>query len=56
MLNSVLIVAAGRGHRLGGETPKQFLPLGGICSLRRVVDAFLAHDDIESAARGHSSR
>jgi 2-C-methyl-D-erythritol 4-phosphate cytidylyltransferase len=46
MLNSVLIVAAGRGHRLGGETPKQFLPLGGICSLRRVVDAFLALDDI----------
>lgn len=42
MLNSVLIVAAGRGHRLGGEIPKQFLPIGGICSLRRVVDAFLA--------------
>ena len=46
MLNSVLIVAAGRGHRLGGEIPKQFLPLGGICSLRRVVAAFLALDAI----------
>jgi len=46
MLNSVLIVAAGRGHRLGGEIPKQFLPVGGICSLRRVVDAFLALDAI----------
>ena len=47
MLNSVLIVAAGRGHRLGGEIPKQFLPVGGICSLRRVVDAFLAVDAID---------
>lgn len=47
MLNSVLIVAAGRGHRLGGEIPKQFLPVGGICSLRRVVDAFLALDAID---------
>jgi len=44
MLNSVLIVAAGRGHRLGGEIPKQFLPIDGVCSLRRVVDAFLALD------------
>ena len=24
-----LIVSAGRGHRIGGETPKQYLPLGG---------------------------
>jgi 2-C-methyl-D-erythritol 4-phosphate cytidylyltransferase len=46
MLNSVLIVAAGRGHRLGGEIPKQFIPIGGVCSLRRVVDAFLALDAI----------
>jgi len=46
MLNSVLIVAAGRGHRLGGEIPKQFLPIDGVCSLRRVVDAFLALDAI----------
>lgn len=47
MLNSVLIVAAGRGHRLGGEIPKQFIPVGGICSLRRVVDAFLALDAVD---------
>ncbi|MEM5471665.1 2-C-methyl-D-erythritol 4-phosphate cytidylyltransferase [Hoeflea sp. AS60] len=47
MLNSVLIVAAGRGHRLGGEIPKQFLPVGGVCSLRRVVDAFLVLDAID---------
>lgn len=47
MLNSVLIVAAGRGHRLGGEIPKQFIPIGGVCSLRRVVDAFLALDAVD---------
>lgn len=47
MLNSVLIVAAGRGHRLGGEIPKQFIPVGGVCSLRRAVDAFLALDAID---------
>lgn len=47
MLNSVLVVAAGRGHRLGGETPKQFIPIGGISSLRRAVDAFLALEDID---------
>lgn len=47
MLNSVLIVAAGRGHRLGGEIPKQFLPIGGVSSLRRAVEAFLALDAID---------
>jgi len=47
MLNSVLIVAAGRGHRLGGEIPKQFLPIAGVSSLRRAVDAFLALDAID---------
>lgn len=46
MLNSVLIVAAGRGHRLGGEIPKQFIPIGGVCALRRTVDAFLALDAV----------
>lgn len=46
MLNSVLIVAAGRGHRLGGEIPKQFIPIGGVCALRRAVDAFMALDTV----------
>ncbi|MDF1606900.1 2-C-methyl-D-erythritol 4-phosphate cytidylyltransferase [Hoeflea sp. YIM 152468] len=46
MLNSVLVVAAGRGHRMGGEIPKQFVPLGGVCALRRAVDVFLALEAI----------
>jgi 2-C-methyl-D-erythritol 4-phosphate cytidylyltransferase len=46
MLNSVLVVAAGRGHRLGGEIPKQFIPVGGVSSLRRAVEAFFALEEI----------
>ena len=37
------LVAAGRGHRLGGGIPKQYVLLGGVCALRRCVDAFLSH-------------
>jgi 2-C-methyl-D-erythritol 4-phosphate cytidylyltransferase / 2-C-methyl-D-erythritol 2,4-cyclodiphosphate synthase len=45
-----LIVAAGRGQRLGGETPKQFLDLAGRMILRRSIDAFLAHPAIATLA------
>lgn len=41
---AVVVVAAGRGRRLGGETPKQYLPLGNRTALRLSVDAFLAVD------------
>jgi 2-C-methyl-D-erythritol 4-phosphate cytidylyltransferase len=46
MLNATIIVGAGRGHRLGGETPKQYIPIGGTCALRRVVDTFLSVRDV----------
>jgi len=36
-----LIVAAGRGHRVGGETPKQYLDLAGQKILRRTLEPFL---------------
>lgn len=39
---AVVIVAAGRGRRLGAETPKQYIPLGATCSLRRVAETFLS--------------
>ncbi len=42
----VVIVAAGRGRRMGGETPKQYLPLGDRCSIRRAVGAFLGIDAV----------
>ena len=41
MLTACVIVAAGRGHRLGGETPKQYIALEGGCPLRRCVHLFL---------------
>ena len=47
-MNSVyaLVVAAGRGSRLGGDRPKQYLPLGGRMVLRHAVAALTAHPRI----------
>lgn len=39
-----LIVAGGRGLRMGGDLPKQFLPLGGKPVLMRTLEAFHACD------------
>jgi len=39
---AVVIVAAGRGRRLGSDIPKQFIPLGAKTSLRRVCETFLS--------------
>jgi 2-C-methyl-D-erythritol 4-phosphate cytidylyltransferase / 2-C-methyl-D-erythritol 2,4-cyclodiphosphate synthase len=49
MRTAALIVAAGRGQRLGGGTPKQYLPLAGVPVLRRAVAALLAHPAIGRA-------
>jgi len=43
---TAIIAAGGRGVRLGGARPKQFLALGGRPILQRSVDAFLASDRI----------
>ncbi len=37
-----LIVAAGRGSRVGGAVPKQYQPIGDVSILRRTIDAFLS--------------
>lgn len=42
-----LIVAAGRGHRFGGEMPKQYTQLDGAPVLRHTVMAFLSHPKID---------
>lgn len=42
MKAAALIVAAGRGTRLGAELPKQYIPLNGPCALRRSIELFLA--------------
>lgn len=43
---AAVIVAAGRGSRMGGEVPKQFQHLGGEPVLRRTVRTFLDHPEI----------
>jgi 2-C-methyl-D-erythritol 4-phosphate cytidylyltransferase/2-C-methyl-D-erythritol 2,4-cyclodiphosphate synthase len=43
---AALIVAAGRGHRLGAPLPKQYLGLSGIPVLRHVVELFVRHPAI----------
>ncbi len=40
MDNYVLIVAGGKGLRMGGDIPKQFLPIGGKPILMRTIEAF----------------
>lgn len=45
---TALVVAAGRGSRMGGGVPKQFRSLAGIPVVRRAVDGFLAHPAIDS--------
>jgi 2-C-methyl-D-erythritol 4-phosphate cytidylyltransferase len=47
-MNIALIVAAGRGHRLGGPIPKQYLSLAGLPILRRTIEAFQSHPGIDA--------
>lgn len=44
MVKYVLIVAGGKGLRMGTELPKQFLPIGGKPVLMRTLEAFHAYD------------
>jgi 2-C-methyl-D-erythritol 4-phosphate cytidylyltransferase len=48
MTIAALIVAAGRGSRMGGVRPKALLPLGGESILARAVSAFVGHPRITS--------
>lgn len=44
MKKHVIIVAGGKGLRMGGEIPKQFLPIGGKPVLMRTIEAFHSYD------------
>jgi 2-C-methyl-D-erythritol 4-phosphate cytidylyltransferase/2-C-methyl-D-erythritol 2,4-cyclodiphosphate synthase len=46
MTTTALIVAAGKGERLGGGLPKQYRHLQGKPMLRRTVEALIAHPAI----------
>ena len=39
-MNYVIIVAGGKGLRMGGDIPKQFLPIGGKPVLMRTIERF----------------
>ena len=43
---AALIMAAGRGSRLGGEIPKQYLPLAGRAIIKHSVERFTHREDI----------
>lgn len=42
----VVIVAGGRGARLGGEVPKQYREIGGIPMLLRSIHPFASHPEV----------
>lgn len=44
MKKHIIIVAGGKGLRMGGDIPKQFLPIGGKPVLMRTIEAFYTYD------------
>ena len=44
MKKHIIIVAGGKGLRMGGDIPKQFLPICGKPVLMRTMEAFYAYD------------
>ena len=42
----MVVVAAGQGSRLGGDLPKQFLPVGGVPVLLRALRPFVDHPEV----------
>jgi 2-C-methyl-D-erythritol 4-phosphate cytidylyltransferase len=46
----VVVVAAGRGSRFGGETPKQYQPIAGVPMVLRAVRPFAAHPEVAQVA------
>lgn len=44
MKKHIIIVAGGKGLRMGGDIPKQFLPIGGKPVLMRTLEAFHQYD------------
>jgi 2-C-methyl-D-erythritol 4-phosphate cytidylyltransferase len=43
-------VAAGRGSRLGGDQPKQFIAIGGVPMVLRALRPFVSHPDVAQVA------
>ena len=47
-MNTAIIVAAGSGTRFGGETPKQFIDIGGKPLLVHTLECFERSPSIDS--------
>jgi len=45
---AAVVVAAGRGHRAGGGTPKQYRHVGGESVIRTALSAFVGHPQIDA--------
>lgn len=45
MKQSIIIVAGGKGLRIGGEIPKQFIPIGGKPILMHTIEAFYNYNN-----------
>ncbi|MEM8552472.1 MAG: bifunctional 2-C-methyl-D-erythritol 4-phosphate cytidylyltransferase/2-C-methyl-D-erythritol 2,4-cyclodiphosphate synthase [Pseudomonadota bacterium] len=45
-ITDAIVLAAGRGTRLGAQTPKQFLAVGGKSVVARAIDAFLRNERV----------
>lgn len=45
MKKNVIIVAGGKGLRMGNDLPKQFIPIGGKPVLMRTIEAFYKFDE-----------
>ena len=41
-----IVVAAGRGVRFGGQTPKQYVPIGGVPMVLRALRPFTSHPEV----------
>ena len=39
-MDYIIIVAGGKGMRMGTDIPKQFIPVGGIPVLMRTIERF----------------
>jgi 2-C-methyl-D-erythritol 4-phosphate cytidylyltransferase/2-C-methyl-D-erythritol 2,4-cyclodiphosphate synthase len=48
MTTTALIVAAGKGERLGGGLPKQYRPIGGKPMLRWAAESLIRHPAVQS--------
>ena len=54
MKQSVIIVAGGKGLRMGSDLPKQFLPVGGKPVLMHTLEAFRKYVPVNSRTFGNS--